>query len=48
LDDRIGDVKSSVAMRRIEEELSGHISKTGTIIDRVIFFAIRTQTFLTD
>jgi hypothetical protein len=32
LDDIIGDVKSSVAMRRIEEELSGLISKTGTII----------------
>jgi flagellar capping protein FliD len=33
LDDVIGDVKSSVAMRRIEEELSGLISKTGTIIE---------------
>jgi hypothetical protein len=33
LDDIIGDVKSSVAMRRIEEELSGLISKTGTIIE---------------
>jgi hypothetical protein len=32
LDDLIGDVKSSVAMRRIEEELSRLISKTGTII----------------
>ena len=33
MDDVIGDVKSSVAMRRIEEELSGLISKTGTIIE---------------
>ena len=33
LDDVIGDVKSSVAMRRIEEELSGLISKIGTIIE---------------
>jgi hypothetical protein len=33
LDDVIGDVKSSVAMRRIEEELSGLISKTGMIIE---------------
>jgi peptidoglycan hydrolase CwlO-like protein len=33
LDDVIGDVKSSVAMRSIEEELSGLISKTGTIIE---------------
>ena len=33
LDDLIGDVKSSVAMRRIEEELSGLISKIGTIIE---------------
>ena len=33
LDDVIGDVKFSVAMRSIEEELSGLISKTGTIID---------------
>jgi hypothetical protein len=32
LDDDIGDVKSSVAMRRIEEGLSGLISKTETII----------------
>ena len=33
LDDVIGDVKTSVAMRRIEEELSGLISKTGMIIE---------------
>ena len=33
LDDVIGDVKSSVAMRRIEEELSALISKTETIIE---------------
>jgi hypothetical protein len=33
LDDVIGDVKSSVAMRRIEEGLSGLISKTETIIE---------------
>jgi hypothetical protein len=33
LDDVIGDVKSSGAMRSIEEELSGLISKTGTIIE---------------
>jgi peptidoglycan hydrolase CwlO-like protein len=33
LDDVIGDVKSSVAMRSIEEELSGLISKIGTIIE---------------
>jgi predicted DNA-binding protein (UPF0278 family) len=33
LDDVIGDVISSVAMRRIEEELSGLISKTGMIIE---------------
>ena len=33
LDDVIGDVKSSVAMRSIEEELSGLISKTGMIIE---------------
>jgi septal ring factor EnvC (AmiA/AmiB activator) len=33
LDDVISDVKSSVAMRRIEEELSGQISKTGMIIE---------------
>ena len=34
LDDLIGDVKSSVAMRSIEEELSGLISITGTIIEK--------------
>jgi hypothetical protein len=33
LDDVIGDVKSSVVMRRIEEEMSWFISKTGTIIE---------------
>jgi hypothetical protein len=33
LDDVIGNVKYSVAMRRIEEELSGLISKTGMIIE---------------
>ena len=33
MDDVIGNVKYSVAMRRIEEELSGLISKTGMIIE---------------
>jgi hypothetical protein len=33
MDDVIGDVKTSVAMHRIEEELNELISKTGTIIE---------------
>jgi hypothetical protein len=33
MDDVIGDVKASVAMHRIEEELSELISKTETIIE---------------
>jgi hypothetical protein len=36
MDDVIGDVKASVAMHRIEEELSELISKTETIIENKV------------